>query len=355
MPCQVLHILGTAQPEGTGIARIVSALASGLDPERYHVHVWFLGGDGPLAAELEAARARVRVIHWWRGARDPVGAWRFWRGLCGEEFSIVHQHFGGRSVRWLARAATRARIVLHLHGHVWESQGPSPVAIPVQGADVVIAASRAIAEHVVGVQPHVVYAGVRVPDNGGEASAVPRTTTGRVIGTAGRLVPIKGIVYLVHALAVLRAEFPDLRLEIAGSGPERPALENEVQLLGLADCVTFLGWRADIVRAMTRWDVFVLPSLAEGFGITALEAMAAGLPIVATAVDGIPELVEDGRTGWLVPPGDPAALAERLHVLLLDPEQRRAMGAAGRARAQEHFSIDRMVTGISKIYDDILR
>jgi glycosyltransferase involved in cell wall biosynthesis len=118
--------------------------------------------------------------------------------------------------------------------------------------------------------------------------------------------------------------------------------------------VEFLGWRDDVEALLHRWDVFVMPSLEEGFGIAALEAMAAGLPVVATAVGGIPELVKDGETGWLVPPADPQALAGRLRSLLRDSGLRQAMGIAGHSRAQDHFSMDRMVENVSKIYDGIL-
>lgn len=354
MSHHVLHLIATAQPEGKAFAWMVGALARGLDPERYSIEAWFLGGDGPLAAELRDAGIQVRVLNWMRGARDPFGAWRFWRALRGQEFAIVHMHLGGRSVRWLARGITRAKIIAHLHGRVLESRGPTPVLFPVQGFDLVIATSRAVAERALGAQPVVVYPGVAVPEQRGEVSADLQAPPPRIVGTAGRLVPIKGIGYLIRALAVLRTEFSDLRLEIAGSGPERPAIENEVKSLGLADCVTFLGWQDDLLPVLTRWDVFALPSLEEGFGIAALEAMAAGLPVVATAVGGVPELVQDGVTGWLVPPRDSAALADRLRALLLDPRQRRIMGVAGRVRARENFSVDRMVAAIAKIYDSLL-
>jgi glycosyltransferase involved in cell wall biosynthesis len=245
-------------------------------------------------------------------------------------------------------------MVVHLHGRVVESKGPHPIPVRIPGADVVIATSRAVADWAVGVGPHVIYPGVEVPDDEGRGTGIAPVSTARVIGTAGRLVPIKGIVYLIRAFASLRVEMPGLRLEIAGSGPERTAIENESQLHGLTDCVTFLDWQAELAPVFAGWDVFALPSLEEGFGIAALEAMAAGLPVVATAVGGVPELVEDGRTGWLVPPANPDALADRLRDLLLDPEKRRAMGAAGQARARESFSVERMVTAISEIYEQLL-
>jgi glycosyltransferase involved in cell wall biosynthesis len=351
-PLEILHILGAARPESTGIARIVAGLAAGLDPRRYRLHVWFLGEDGPLRGELETAGARVRVIDWTGGILDVFGACRFFYALRGgAEFAIVHQHFGARAPRGLVRRATRARIIVHLHGYVSESDGPFPVPVPIHGADFVIGTSRMVAELTGHVKNRAVYPGVAVPAD----APIARNRNGKTLGTACRLVAIKGLVHLIRALAVLREEFPGLRLEIAGSGTERGILEEEARSLGLAGRVDFLGWRQDIARVMGRWDVFVMPSLAEGLGIAALEAMAAGLPVVASAVGGLREVVEDGRTGWLVPPSDPAALAERLRILLIDHRRRRAMGAAGLARVREHFSMGRMIADISQIYDDVLK
>jgi glycosyltransferase involved in cell wall biosynthesis len=346
----VLHVIANAQREATGIARLVAALAAGLDAKRYGVHVWFLS-EGPLASELATAGASVRVIHWSRGYRQPAGAWRFARALHGQDFAIVHQHHGGRSVRWLVRALTGAKVLAHLHGPTSEIGGRSPVAVLSPGADAVIATSRATAELVPSDDARVVYPGVRLSDM---APTSRGRHAGRVIGVATRLVALKGISDLVRALPRIRADVADVRLEIAGSGPELPRIESEVGALGLSDCVTFLGWQADLAPVFSRWDIFVQPSLEEGLGISLLEAMAAGLPVVATAVGGVPEVVEDGRTGFLVPPREPAALADRVRCLLLDAERRRVMGAAGRARVRENFSVDRMVAAIAEIYDELL-
>ena len=113
---------------------------------------------------------------------------------------------------------------------------------------------------------------------------------------------LKGIDFLLSAAAVLRREFPGLRVEIAGSGPQHEKLGKMATQVGLGGQVKFLGWIDNLNSVLPRWDVFVMPSLEEGFGIAALEAMAAGLPVVATSVGGLPELIEDGKTGWLVPP-----------------------------------------------------
>ena len=353
MSIRVLHLLGTAQYEDSGIARIVASLATGLDPARYEVHAWFLGPDGPLVEDLRAAGANAISIDWWHGVRDPIGAYRFWRRLRDHQFAMVHQHFGARSIRWLIRLASDARLVVHLHGRISGSGSDRNVPIAVRGADLVIAASRAVAAQLPTLKPIVIHAGIPLP----EQFRVDRTTrpTPTIIGTACRLVPLKGLLDLIRAMALLHSEFPELRLEIAGSGPQLEGLQGETDHLGLTNQVRFLGWERDLLPCFRRWSIFAVPSLEEGFCMAALEAMAAGLPVVATSVGGLPELVEDCRTGYLVPPSDVAALAARLRLLIVDPKRQAAMGAAGRERARDYFSVDRMVAETAAVYESILR
>ena len=351
MAHQVLHILGTAQPEGSSMVRIVRTLAEGLDPARYRVHALFLQGPGHLVDTLHKAGVPASSLLWWRGMRDPIGAWKFWSGLRTQKFSIVHLHFGGRSVSGLARSATHAKIIRHLHGRILEPQGLAPVNFSARGLDAAVAVSQAVADRVIEGRAHVIYSGLAV--SGGPPAPHPARNE-IVVGTAGRLVELKGIEYLIRAVAALRNQFPALRVEIAGSGPEREKLEKEVGRAGLADRIKFLGWINDLSTVIPRWDVFVMPSLEEGFPIAALDAMAAGLPVLATSVGGVPELIEDGKTGWLVPPRDVEALAARLRVLLGDSELRANMGAAGFTRVQNNFSAAQMTMNFAHLYDELL-
>jgi glycosyltransferase involved in cell wall biosynthesis len=181
-----------------------------------------------------------------------------------------------------------------------------------------------------------------------------KTLSDIVVGTAARLVKVKGIVHLIYAAALVAARTPGVRFEIVGDGPERSALEQKVTKLGLGHCVTFLGWRDDLGQILSDWDIFVQPSLAEGLGIVTLEAMAEGLPVVAAAVGGLRELVVDGKTGWLVPPAQAEFLAEMIHRLVADPELRASMGVAGHMRVRQRFSKDRMVYQVARLYDDLL-
>jgi glycosyltransferase involved in cell wall biosynthesis len=351
MAKQVLHILGTAQPEGAGVAHIVRILAEGLDPNSYRIHALFLAGAGPLVDLMQPVCASSGAIEWWRGMRDPMGALNFWRTLRRRRFDIVHLHSGGNSVSSLARAATGARIVRHIHGRVMELKELSPAIYSSRGVDAVIAVSQSVARRVVDGKARVIYAGIptHLTRPGGD-----RPSTEIVLGTAGRLVEVKGIEYLLQAVSLLRREFPSVQLEIAGSGPLRETLEAEVVRSRLGQHVKFLGWIDDINSVLPRWSVFVMPSLDEGFPIAALDAMAAGVPVLATSVGGVPELIQDGTNGCLVPPRDVDALVSRLRVLLCDPALRNRIGLAGFAHARDHFGPDQMIASFAQLYDELL-
>ena len=176
----------------------------------------------------------------------------------------------------------------------------------------------------------------------------------RVVGSLGRLVPIKGHRYLIEAAGLVLSRFRNVTFLLAGEGPLRRELEALAEGLGIAHKVVFAGHRDDEAEVISAMDIFVLPSLNEGMGRVLVEAMAEGKPIVATSVGGVPEVVEHGRTGLLVPPKDPDALAGAISELLEHPEMARRFGEAGRERASL-FSAERMVERIGKLYDELLK
>ena len=158
----------------------------------------------------------------------------------------------------------------------------------------------------------------------------------------GRLAAVKGVRLLLEAVATLRARHPGLTLTLVGDGPDRSGLEARAQALGLGDAVTFTGYlgEAGVAEVLARSDMLVLPSFAEGVPVVLMEAMASGLPVVATRVGGVAELVEDGVSGLLVPPGDAGVLAGAMDRLLADPDLCRRFGAAGSAAVRErHDSV----------------
>jgi glycosyltransferase involved in cell wall biosynthesis len=169
-----------------------------------------------------------------------------------------------------------------------------------------------------------------------------------------RLSPEKDVETLLGAAALAVQEQPSFSLEIAGGGPELPRLERLSGQIGLQGHVRFLGEVRDVPSVLARASLFVLPSLTEGISLTLLEAMARGLPVVATRVGGNPEVVVDQETGFLVPTKSPQELAQAMLRLRNDPELARRMGLAGRRRVEQVFDVRRMVADYEKLYLELM-
>jgi sugar transferase (PEP-CTERM/EpsH1 system associated) len=180
-----------------------------------------------------------------------------------------------------------------------------------------------------------------------------------VIGTVGRLQDVKDHATLIDAFAQVRAMLPSerhrLRLVIVGDGPLRGALAARIADAGLRGSVWLAGPRSDVAAAMRGFSLFALSSIAEGTPVTLLEAMATELPVVATRVGGIPELVVDGVTGTLVPPGDAERMARAMLGYAMDSERTRHHGLEGRARVEQHYSIGSMLGQYMALYDELCK
>jgi glycosyltransferase involved in cell wall biosynthesis len=177
---------------------------------------------------------------------------------------------------------------------------------------------------------------------------------GPLIGVVAQLIPRKGHAVLLAALPALLVRHPDLQVLFLGQGPLAATLEAAIREAGLAGRVHLLGFRDDLADLLPCLDLLVHPAHLEGLGVSLLQAASAGVPIVASAVGGIPEAVHDGETGLLVPPGDVAALGAAIDSLLADPERRRVLGAAGKALMESAFSIDAMVEGNLAVYRELV-
>jgi glycosyltransferase involved in cell wall biosynthesis len=175
-----------------------------------------------------------------------------------------------------------------------------------------------------------------------------------LLGTVAHLSSEKGHETLLEAFAQLKDRCPETLLLIVGDGELRSALETKVIDLGIADQVRFLGFRTDVEGLVKQLDVFCLPSLSEGLSSAILAAMAARLPVVATSVGGIPELVQDGVTGRLVTPNNPHQLAVALENLLKDEALRERMGKSGRQRVESHFTLQGKLEATERAYDKLL-
>jgi glycosyltransferase involved in cell wall biosynthesis len=175
-----------------------------------------------------------------------------------------------------------------------------------------------------------------------------------VIGVAAQLIPRKGHRYLLQAMPGLVEAFPQLHLLLFGKGPLQSTLEQQIEALQLQQHVTLAGFRDDLPRLLSCLDLLVHPALMEGLGVSLLQAASAGLPIVAVDAGGMPEAVDDGVSGLLVPPGSDEALANGIQQLLADETLRRRMGESGREKMRRGFSVEQMVLGNLAVYRDLL-
>jgi glycosyltransferase involved in cell wall biosynthesis len=238
-----------------------------------------------------------------------------------------------------------------------------------QMVDAGIAISAAIARFCVEVEGapankiHTIYYGldpVRWLVDGKSARAALRRelNVGRhdpLVGIACRLIEQKGVGYGLKAFERVAEQFPDAHLVIAGEGPLRDALENEARWMVAGERVHFLGWRSDVSFLLAALDILLAPSLWEGFGLIMLEAMAQAIPVIASDVSAIPEIVAHGETGLLVPPRDVGALSDALALLLADKALRRHLGLMGQDRLEQQFSAAHMIGETIALYEQLLR
>ncbi|MDR7555343.1 MAG: glycosyltransferase [Armatimonadota bacterium] len=175
-----------------------------------------------------------------------------------------------------------------------------------------------------------------------------------LVGIVGRLFPVKNHQLYLDAAAEVAERYPSARFVIVGDGPLRPSLERQAYELGLNGRVIFTGWRFDLPKVYGDLDVLVVSSLDEGTPVAVIEAMAAGCPVVATRVGGLPELIRGGQTGFLVPAGDPSELASTILAVLQDPAAARAIGRRAQSVARERFASARLIAEMERLYDMLL-
>jgi glycosyltransferase involved in cell wall biosynthesis len=298
---------------------------------------------------------------------------RSWRELLmlmrRERIDILHAHKFGSNL-WAAILGPRAGVpVIVAHEHTWSFEGGARRRlidrhVIARRCDRVVAVSREDRRRLVeveGLRPErVIYIPNGIPAPPPPTGAVQRDGLGLqeddlVVGAVGVLRPQKAIDVLVKAAAILRAEFPRLRVLVVGAGPEYGALEKLIGELDLSSTVSLLGFRTDVPELLPIFDVAASSSDFEGSPLAVLEYMEAGLPVVSTRVGGVPDLVEDGVTGLLVDRGSPEALAHAIAELLRDPHRRAQMGGLARDRRRSEFDIEVMVERIERLYEDLYR
>jgi glycosyltransferase involved in cell wall biosynthesis len=375
-PSRRLRVLAViASSDFGGAERAFASVLKGLDPDRFQVFV-ACHGQGPMADEYRRHAAGLWALPLTSifDARSVVALAGLMRRLACE---IVHSYLWTADVlAGLASALARVPIRLATVGGEYfravDDRGirRARKALLSRGHrvaywpfDRVIAVSRRTAEDLTS------RAGIRVDprkvitilngfdlDRVGPTSGVARADlelahAAPVLVTVANFVPMKGHRRLLEAMPGILARFPDATLVLAGSGPGLAAAREHVAAAGLVPRVRILGPRADGVDLLALSDVVVLPSVAaEGLPIVILEALALGKPVVATRVGGIPEVIQDGETGLLVPAGDPQALADAVSSLLADPARAAVMAARGREAVRARFSANGMVRQVERLY-----
>jgi len=363
---KVLFVIATLDPAGA--ERQLVYLATGLDRRRYEPTVCCLTRGGPFEAELAAAGIDCVVLGK-KAKYDFTVVWRLASLIRETQPDIVHTWlFTGNAFGRTAAVLAQAPVIVAGERCVDEwKRWPHRLIdrLLTLRTDAVIANAEAIKRYCVATiglprdRIRVIPNGIDLrrvrrhpPEGVREQLGIPPGSY--VIGTAGRLETQKGIEFLIEAQAVLVRKGLEVVTLILGQGELADALKARALRLGVADTVKFLGNRSDIWQLYPLMDVFVLASLWEGLPNVVIEAMASGRPVVATDVGGTGEIVRDGATGYLVPPREPDALADRIAVLLEDADARKMLGRAGRARVEQCYSIEAMVRATESVYEELL-
>jgi glycosyltransferase involved in cell wall biosynthesis len=349
------------------------ALLTHADRDAFDIETAVLRGEGELVPIFREAGIPVHLLKA-RSRFDPFALRRLVALLRAGEYDIVHSHlfradiFGSLAVAQLGERAPLLVSTRHNDDRFFLNPFVGIVHYMISSRqDLIIAISDHIARFTVsrgvrhparvrrvyhGIEPTLTRAleqdGLRIRAELG----IPEDDF--LVGNVGRLAPQKGQRHLIAAMPLLLERVPRAHAVIAGSGDLEDYLRDLALEVGVADRVHVLGPRRDVPALMHAIDVFAMPSIWEGFGLVLLEAMAAGRPIVASRVATIPEVVVDGETGLLVPPGDPVVLAEALGTLAKDRSQALRLGEGGRERVRAQFSLEKMVGDTELLYRELV-
>lgn len=338
-----------------GQEKLLVEFARHADRDRFDLRFVSLGAAGVLARDIRDLGWPVTALEQPSGLR-PLLVLRLAQLFRHCRAEVVHTH-NNRPLVYSALAARAAGVRRFIHTRHGQSFGASPrqirlVGVAARWVDAFVCVSQDSAR--LSVEQKVPARLVRRIWNGIDTArfaALPARSEGPAVLVA-RLSPEKDIATLLRAAALVLQKDPSFRLDIAGEGPCRGDLERLAAELRLGERVRFLGQVHDVAPLLAGARQFVLSSISEGISLTLLEAMARGLPLVATAVGGNPEVVADGVTGILVPPRDPERMAQALSRLHGDFHLRREMGQMGRQRVEEHFDIRRMVARYEALYEE---
>ncbi len=362
---RVLHLIETGGPGGA--ERVFLDLAENLDTR-------YLSIIGLLKRGWVSSQAVIRGLRFVmidaRSLSDLGVLLGLVRLIRQQGVALIHAHeFYMSGMGALASRLTGVPLVITVHGKGYypdRRRRRTIYRLAAAQAKGVVAVSQDLRQHfcqTVGFPAkhvRVIYNGIRhrtISDTTRdpillESAGIPRAA--KIVGTLGNLYQVKGHLYLIRAARIILQYRPDSHFIILGRGAEECALKAEAKALGIQNRLHLLGYRDDASRWLATMDVFTLPSLSEGLPLSLLEAMAAGIPAVVTGVGGMPEVIHDGETGFIVPPRNPEAMAEKILYLLEDPAVAAGLAAAGRSQVRQRFSLEAMVRQYTSLYQEVL-
>lgn len=367
---KLAYVIGTLNPGGT--ERLVLQMSRAL-ADRFDVSVFCLDEPGAWASQFRQRNVPVYCL-WRQPGLDISVALKLARAFRRLRVEIVHAH---QCTPWFYAALSRLfhrapRLVLQEHGRFYP-EVEKPLRRLVNRLLIrrlthrFVAVSRDIRDRLVRYEGldrqsiEVIYNGIAPVTRIGDAErARLRTELGMdagdfVVGTAGRIDPIKNLPMFVDALAEASAHADGVRGLIIGDGPAAGEIERRIRQRGIGDGIRMTGYRDDVGSCMQCMDLFVLSSFSEGISLALLEAMSAGVPVVVTAVGGNPEVVEDGKTGWVIPSESVESLAARIGEAAAARDAAKSLGSEGRLRIEQTFAFNRMLEGYEAVYDGLLQ
>jgi glycosyltransferase involved in cell wall biosynthesis len=368
-PARILHLIDSLDLGGA--QEVVVNIVRGADRSRFGHEVATLHGQGIYFRRLMEAGVRVHSLSpaKWLPAYIPGLA----SLLSGSRFDILHCHLIASNVIGKPLGRIMGVPVIINHDHTNDpSRGTNPLILGLEtwanrlaAHTIAVSAScrdflvrrEGVANDRVSIIHNAIDTTRFTPSAAHRAAARSRLkipAEGPVVAGVGRLNPQKNFSLFIEIAGLVAARNGDTRFLIAGTGPEEALLRSKASALGLDGRITFAGYVADPRDIYNSCDVLLMPSRFEGLPMTLLEAMAMEVPVVASRLDGIAEVVTDNRDGFLIRPDDAAAFASTVTALIGDPERRRSVGIAARRKVEEGFSAQRMVSEIEAIYDRFL-
>lgn len=355
-----------------GAEKVVSDIALNLDPHRYDVRVCCIKKKGVLAEDLERKDIPVYLLSHSGKKRSYISGFRLLNLIRSEKISILHSH-GTAAFFDGAFAALFGRVPLYIHTFHFGNYPhyPSKYIFGERFAS-------KVPHHLVSVSNHqrekliqlqripagrisTIYNGV-VENHGignkelieGKKKELNIAGNNIILGSAAVLSNQKGITYLLDAAKIVINSFKNVKFVIVGDGKLKTELEEKTKSLGLSNYVTFTGWRTDVPEVLLTFDVFLMSSLWEGLPVALLEAMAAGKSVVATSVGDNPLIVNNGITGYIVPPKKPEEMAESILKIINNPNKMRQMGEAALRQYKTKFTMHKMIQNYSNLYEEFL-